>query len=321
MKLFVKHTALFLITFFGLLVLIVTITSVVERKRSNFKLPETPSYLIVGHSHPECAFNDSLIPNLKNISYSGESYFYTYFKTKEVIKHNPSIEVIFIELTNNQISTDMNDWIWGDEFMTNNYQKYSSFMTYADNFLLLKNNPSSFMNALIVSTTTKANRLFGNKFDRSNELDGYRYLQRDKTDSLIKSNPYLTERAISEKRSRLGDSISEINLIYLDKLVDFCQQQGKKVFLIRSPQHDKYDLYATELTYKHILNTRYKNVEYLDFSNFPLSNAEFGDLEHLNYKGAKRFSEWFAELLNKGLLKQPKKQDFIKQKMLDLHTC
>ncbi|MBQ0740337.1 hypothetical protein J9332_39270, partial [Aquimarina celericrescens] len=56
-------------------------------------------------------------------------------------------------------------------------------------------------------------------------------------------------------------------------------------------------------------------IEYLDFSNFPLSNSKYGDLGHLNYKGAKIFSEWFASLLLNELLEKENKQDYIDGKM------
>src|SRR5690554_8088243 len=103
MSVFFKRIFYFAVLILGLIVLINASLSFIERKYSDFKLDEHPKYIVVGHSHPECAFNDSLIPELKNISHSGESYFYSYFKTKQVVQQNTSIEVVFIEFTNNQI--------------------------------------------------------------------------------------------------------------------------------------------------------------------------------------------------------------------------
>ncbi|EPR71857.1 hypothetical protein ADIWIN_3150 [Winogradskyella psychrotolerans RS-3] len=58
-------------------------------------------------------------------------------------------------------------------------------------------------------------------------------------------------------------------------------------------------------------------MDYLDFSNFPLSNFQYGDLQHLNHKGANVFSEWFATLLQNGLLEKENKQAFINDMMLN----
>ena len=51
--------------------------------------------------------------------------------------------------------------------------------------------------------------------------------------------------------------------------------------------------------------------EFLDFKEYPLTNSEFADLVHLNYNGAKIFSIWFNELLEKGILTKENKQQII----------
>ena len=88
-------------------------SEIIIKNSANFKLKPQTKYLVLGHSHPECAFNDSLINNLKNLAQTGESYYYTYFKTIKVLEQNPSIEIVFVEFTNNQIYELMNNWIWG----------------------------------------------------------------------------------------------------------------------------------------------------------------------------------------------------------------
>jgi hypothetical protein len=66
-----------------------------------------------------------------------------------------------------------------------------------------------------------------------------------------------------------------------------------------------------EKQYKSILRNRFSGIPFLDFSSFPLLNSEFGDLEHLNFKGAKKFSLWFNEIMQVGLLSKGDKQAFI----------
>ena len=89
-----------------------------NRHFANFKIKESSRILIVGHSHSECAYNDSLINNVVNFSQSGESYFYTYFKTKKFIEQNPNIQTVLIEFSNNQIAFSMNNWIWAEKYMS-----------------------------------------------------------------------------------------------------------------------------------------------------------------------------------------------------------
>ena len=60
-------------------------------------------------------------------------------------------------------------------------------------------------------------------------------------------------------------------------------------------------------------NEKFNDVTFLDFNDFPLSNREFGDFTHVNYRGAKIFSLWFDVLLEKGLLTDINVNDSIKK--------
>jgi hypothetical protein len=197
----------------------------------------------------------------------------------------------------------MNQWIWGDKYMSNRYPTYSSFMDLEDNLLLLANNPSSYLNALSVSIKKKLGRIIDNDLDFTNKIGGYLYLDRNKTDSLFKQVKFEVETKETV--------VSAHNLIYLDKIIDYCANYDRKVILIRSPLHIGYNGYSNESIYKDILNTRYANIEYIDFSNSHLLDFQFGDLEHLNFKGATMFSEKINFLLKNGLLTRVNKQKFV----------
>ncbi len=117
MQNFIKLTIVFSGIIFIAYSVVIEIPELVINEYAEFKLPDNPKYIVLGHSHPECAFNDSLIQNFKNLSQSGESYFYTYFKCKKILETNASIKVVFIEFTNNQLDETMNDWIWKDKYL------------------------------------------------------------------------------------------------------------------------------------------------------------------------------------------------------------
>lgn len=310
MKKYLKYISLFTILFVGTLLLIDGGLSYVDRNNCNFKFSENIKYLIIGHSHPECAFNEEFVPDLKNMSHSGESYFYTYFKIKQVLDQNPDVEVVFIEYTNNQIEIERDEWIWGNRFINKRYPIYSSFMGFSDKFLLFKNNQGDFINAYSLSIKKRYARMVDGDFDYLNLSGGYRYLDVNEIDSLIKNTDSI-ETSVSEQN---GD-ISLDNLLYLDLIIEDCVKKNKEVFLIRSPQHEKYNGTYNEAEYQSILRERYVNIPFLDFSTFPLLNADYADLEHLNFKGARKFSLWFADLIDSGLLNAPNKQELIEAEM------
>jgi hypothetical protein len=260
--------------------------------------------LIVGHSHPECAFNDSLIGGVKNYAASGESYFYTYFKTKKIIGENPEMNTVLIEFSNNQIRASKDDWIWNEEYILNRLPKYGAYMDFEAYRLLFTKNPKGLMNAMPALFKYSINQAFGG-YKTQEDIGGYYYLERNKTDSLIAN---INQNTVPENPS---NAISAYNIKYLHKLIDYLTSLNKRVLLIRSPLHNLYEGYSNEEQFQEIRKTDFSGIEFLDFSKFALENSEFGDLEHLNYKGARKFSLWFNQLLTEGLLEKNDKQDFI----------
>ena len=84
MRLFIKRLSLFIL--FGLLsffIFFISINSFLNTK-ADFKLDSNVKSLILGHSHPERAYNDTLIPFTKNLSGAAESYLYTLAKTSQL---------------------------------------------------------------------------------------------------------------------------------------------------------------------------------------------------------------------------------------------
>lgn len=282
------------------------ITSVIIKKKSSFKINPNSKYVIFGHSHSQFAFNPKYINNFSNLSEGGESYFYTYQKVKNILKQNHQIETVFIEFTNNQIEQDMNQWIWGDKYITSNYPIFSPFMNLEDTLILVSNNFMGYIGIIPNSLNDRISRILKSDYDYSKNLGGYEDLMRNKTDSLIANG--VSKKKVVQNNS---NEISEYNMKYLQKIIGVCKGNKVQLFLIRSPQHSKYFGWENEQKYQFILNKNFEFIEYLDFSKFPLKNSEFGDLEHLNAKGAKIFSEWFQRMLKKGLLNIENKQEFI----------
>ena len=311
MRRLVTSLVFFLSIFLGILILLEVSTSRMVSSRSDFKFRSNAKFLVLGHSHPECALNDTLIPQLFNGANSGEGYFYTYLKSKQLLKQNPQIETVFVEFTNNHVTERMNAWIWEDKFMVPRFPDYSSFMSNEEKLLILSKNYKSFPNVFSISLKKRFERILAGDYRFTDKIGGYLYLVRDKTDSLVK----VAENQLVPAGSETKNDVSERSVAYLKKIVHLCQSYGKRVVLIRSPQHEKYSGYKNEAIYKDILKREFANLEYLAFSRFPLRNDEFGDLEHLNFRGARIFSIWFNSLLTSDLLVLNNKQEFIDEEI------
>lgn len=271
-------------------------------KRADFKVSDSTKYLVLGHSQPECAFNDTLIANLVNISQSGEAYFYTYIKLVQILKTNPNIKTIFVEFTNNQLLENKDQWIWNDVSLNYRYPKYSPFMNFNESMVLVENNFSGFLNSAILSTRSNVNRVWNQNYHFVSTIGGYKYLDREYTVTEKSSNITSDEKMIAEIPSMK-------NIEYLQKIITYSKSHNVNVFLIRSPIYNHID--DTDIILNRVLQEEFPNVYFLDFVKFPLNNSYYADNLHLNYKGAEIFSRWFNDILNKGLLEKDNKKQMI----------
>jgi hypothetical protein len=263
-----------------------------------FKLKKNINSVVMGNSHSEFAFNDSLIPNLKNISQSGESYFYTYIKAKQIIKQNPQLEIIFIEFTNYAITSVIDEQIWNDKYINFRYPNYSAFMNVNERMLLIKNNLKAVIVATPITLKKQTSRIFNNNYNYINVTGGYYHTTENYLDSILNNPNYLNE--VNKKEIKTS---AVYNLLYLDKIVALCQKKNIQLYFIRSPLHNNSLHLENEPLFQKIKRDRFPKIKFLDFKDFPLSNIEFRDTNHLNYMGAKKFSLKFNRLLKEELLK------------------
>lgn len=306
MKQFLKLITLFFCLLFATIFVMNESVEWLVSKNADFKLESEPSYIILGHSHPATAFNDSLIPQFNNLAQAGESLYYTYFKSKKILADNPSIDVVFIEFTNNHIEATIDNWIWEDKYINFRYPIYAPFIPLEDKVWLAKQNPSSFSNASSLSFNRNSKRIVKENYNYAETLGGYVHLDRNFSDSSL-------YQITNQKKEFKQKELSDYSITYLKKIIAYCEQEEKKVVLVRSPFHPKFEGFNNEKTYQEIRKQHFNNNIYLDFSAFPLEDSEYGDFQHLNYKGANVFSVWFAKLIENGLLEKENKQKFIEE--------
>jgi hypothetical protein len=311
MKLFIRYLLLFTFTCLLGSAIIICIETLVLNKQKIFVLPKEKKYIFLGHSHAQAAYNDKLIDSSLNLASAGEAYFYTYIKLKKILESNEDKKIIFIEYANNTIVGEMNNWIWDDVHIQYRYRLYSAYTHYDEMKLLYSKNPKSALVCNIKSMIDNVYYMFKLKnIAIDQKMGGYSDLVRDKTDSLLK--------ALSKPHKEIvtDTTISDINIAYLKKIIETCRQKGVEIYLIRSPLHPQYEGLRNEAKFKEILNTTLQGVEFLDFRDFPLLNSEFGDLEHTNYRGAKKYSMFLNKLLKSGLMKKDQKQKFINEQIM-----
>ena len=283
------------------IMLIASIPRYLIKKKSSFKLNENITTVVFGHSHPECAFNDSLIANFKNLASSGESYFYNYQKIKKVIPDNPKIETVILEFSNDQINKEMDEWIWGYDKMNYHLPIYSAFMDKEDYLILFNNNSTDLMACTSVSFKKNLFRVLKSDYNYTDEIGGFKWLDRNQLETKNTQNNLDLI------------NISTVNLEYLRKIIEYCRNQNVTVYLSRSPQHKDFVGLKNENLFQKIRNEQFSDVEFLDFSTFLVPNEYFADFGHLNHKGAEIFSKFISKLFKNGLLESENKEKIISE--------
>lgn len=299
MKKFLTNCILFFVVTLIMLGLFMLVWNKIINEKSNFSIGDGKTILILGNSHAECALDDGLIDNSINLANSAESYFYTYLKLRRILKKNNNIKQVFLEFDYGAFSSDSDRWLWS----SGKYNRYSTLISLDDikNLFLIHPVDTVKMIAMegFLSVGIKGNSIA--------KWGGYLHLERDK---------------LSESIERVGgvrknvdyiEYISPINLRYLQKIVDICEENNARLIFIRNPIHSVakiHDKTLEEIKIKH-----FKDIDFIDLASFSLKNDEYGDISHLNHRGAKTFSLFFNKLLNEGLLTATDKQEFVNQEM------
>ncbi len=296
---FLKRIGLFVFPLLFLVVSVAFVSKKVINSRPVFTLLSTTETLVLGHSQAECALNDSLIQGARNLAQGGEAYFYTYQKLRKLLPENPQVKTVYLSFSNNQIEKKMDEWTYDDQHLSNYFPKYSGQMDAEDYKLLMQHNPKKVMAGELKALKNNLTFILKNKksYLDNNNWGGYLYLKRNKIDSLLKSNykAFLKEETSSE--------MSEINLNYLKKIVSLCKESNVKLVFFRTPIHPKlFDSYD-EKTFQNIRIQQFNSIPFLDFHDFKLDNDEYGDFNHLNFKGAATFSEHFNTIVQQGVSK------------------
>ncbi len=309
MKRFLLRISIFL-TCNGLLFLVfIFFTSWMAKRNNNFKMDAKIKQVIFGHSHVEFGYNDSLIENFKNLGESGESYFYTLPKIKEIVRANPQLERVFLEFTNNHLSNSIERWILEKKYLGYYYAIYFPYVKRDDHLYIVKNEPLNYFRNLpiVCKDLLKKSRTSCNF---TIEFGGYKSVQGTLSEYNKKRGNHENENFIE-----IQNGVSELQMYYLKEIITFLDESNIELILVRTPLHKTYQGYVNETDFNSILKTELANVKFLDLSKFPLSDDEFRDPEHVNVNGAKKLSFWFNNFLKKEI-----KVVFKKEKHLDYQS-
>ena len=286
MKKFLLNITRFIFALLGCIIVLLITTSIISKNLFDFNIPKQKNILVLGNSHPECAVNDSILPNVFNLAQSGTGYFYDYIKAREVLTKNSHIDTVIIGYTYKDIAKEMDSWFAGKDKLKFKIRNYFFLFNFNDYLSLLKANPVE-----VLYQTPQA--IWYNlymSYKGYSYLGGFKYLERDK---LGEAKMRLENQQATPSRKE----ISKYQSKYLQNIYTFCNENNIVLILLNTPIHPLEEEYQKDLKtsyYQFATDTLPKAILIND-SSFNLPETFYADLDHLNFKGAQRYSEFLKQ--------------------------
>jgi len=277
-----------LLTIVSLWVSIYVINKAICHYTNLFKLDETATTLILGDSHSKFAFNDHIISGSFNYSDNADSYFYSYVKLKAIHKKNPQIDTLLLSFSEHNMESRIEElWTLNEGHLNKRMPLYGPLLGLEDALFLLEHAPESLFKNLFgqvlfpIYYLAKGQGLFG----------GFRELNQNTLAAEIEM-----ERATPSKKQAVFE-VAELECRYILKIEDYCVKNGIKLLLVNPPVYPL--IHARQANVYGPYKKYFSHIPFLDFSQLPLSDADFADMVHLSPKGARHFSEMIE---NDGLM-------------------
>lgn len=267
-----------------------------QRKDILLRLSNDIDIVFAGNSTVECAVDDNLISSSVNIAQSGEAYLYSYSKIKALIEVNEQIKTLFLGFSYGDLLIDKEEsWLFSDEFIIEKVQYYNYMLDAPEKDLIMSKNPKAYFKGLtksVFNSLISISKSYSHSTsDRKlTNFGGYKYLVRDRLEAdpgVDLKNETAVEKSYQQEK-------------YLKMISELCREHSINLVLFNTPKHRSYNENVDEGIIQIWNDTRNSlgRDSLLDLSTYELPDSCFGDMSHLNYRGARVFSKYLNEILN-----------------------
>lgn len=251
-------------------------------KNIDFSYPKNVHYVFVGSSHARYAIDDSQMVSAVNCSRSAERYMYTYLKLRQILKYNPQIDTVFIQVSPTDLWQHTDDRYFDENVMVGFIPFYFPFFTEKEWEVYSTKKNSMLMQIMQHCLAKDLMNITKEAFQ--NIVPEYK--------KTMKMNP--ADVKPSRYNGRHG---SHINYSYLRKIIEFCNEQRVKLIGICYPLYHQ-DYYYDLDYYYNVRETYFKDLEFYDYINFKVPDSCRVDAHHLNHRGAEVFTKEIMERFN-----------------------
>ena len=276
-------------------IIIIMVSQVIVRVSKQYQFDENIDFLFLGDSHIACGVIDSLIPNSFNLSKMSEPYYYTYHKLKFVTRKSRIKKIILANSYHNFSS-------YYDEFINGNLSsvmphKLFFCLEFSEQLRVLYWNRKKLL-LVLKKIFLSSYHQFYNLEEEKNDYwlyDGYNNpFVEGKADSINIQDRILFQFYKQEKVAGFAD----LNIVYLNKIIDLCQEKNIEIDFINTPLHPFYVKIVPNIFKSKLNEFLAKNdINIIDLEGLNLSDSCYdpgGD--HVTIKG--------AEITTRALIKE-----------------
>ncbi len=279
--------------------------------QSQFKFSDSDSILILGSSRSAHSFNPATVHGSVNAASQGECYFYTYYKLKYFLGIKNNFKKVIISYSPCNIPSNTELKLFDGKDTKNYFNQYFPIIDRDGKRILRK----SLQNYIIYQLKyalgvpfgyTEDLKLIYKHFRGNLKLSDFSFFGGHEESSRIDTSHVYTDNKIPfyffTKDSTF--ETSKVNLLYLRKIIQECNDHHLDLFLVSTPVHHSFKVkippYFTKEHNRIVteLENSYTNTHFIDLTNTMINDTCWYNADHVNKYGAEVLSKSVFSIIN-----------------------
>ena len=274
-----------------------------------FKFKKTINTLIIGASHSATSIDPIYIEGSLNVALSGEPLYFTYYKAKTLLKNNPNIKNILVAISPIHVAQYSDKYVFtGNAESRNNAMNYYFLIDDLSDPLINLFSSDNILSYLKFYWGLPFNymsdlRIVLNYYRNDVNYEDYAFyggVERAEGNHIEKDR--ITNKAkyyFYDEKDQINTS--ELGVEVMQRIASLSEQFDIKLTIISTPMHPYFiEQIPEKIQQKYnktikIILQNYANVEFLDYSNYPINVDKFLDGDHLNAQGSTEFSQFLVK--------------------------